>query len=82
MEIIRGYRITTSSSSKKQQGSVTVRTPEGAICAKLHSPYTKPINRVRNNLLSEERATLISQLRQCAIPEEDILAIVAIQPKG
>jgi hypothetical protein len=78
-EIIRGYKISNNNASRLQKASVTVRTPSGLICARVHSDHGKLLQRIRNSLLEPARAELIAQMSQAGCPPEDIFAIVAKQ---
>jgi hypothetical protein len=80
-EIINGLIVTASNASKKgaQRASVTVKTPTGAIAARIYSDHSKPLTYLRRWMLCDERLELIDKLQRAGLKQEDIDAIVAMK---
>lgn len=81
MEIIDGYFVTSSNSSKKQLGSVIVKAPNGAVAARVKTVSSNPLALIRKYLMCEERLELIRQLEVSKVPEETIAKIVEYKGK-
>ena len=78
-EIIRSFVVTSSNASKLQRASVTVKTPTGAIAARIYSDHSKPLVYLRRWMLCKERLELVDQLSRAGLKQEDIDAIVAMR---
>ncbi len=78
-EIIHGYSITSSNSSQKQPGSITIKNSDGQILARTRSNECKLLSKVRLWLQHPNRLDLIAQLQACNVQEEIIQEI--LKPK-
>lgn len=81
-EIFNGFTVTESNGSLKsgQRASVIVRNASGQVCARVKSGKGKLLQRMRRELLSEERKEIISQMKQTGVPDdviEDMLMLRA-----
>lgn len=77
------FTISNNNGSPKsgQRPSVIVRNASGQIHARLHSDKGRLLQRMRRNLLSEERATLIAQMKQTGVPDDVIAAMLSLKGK-
>lgn len=78
-EIIRSFVVTSSNASRLQRASVTVKTPTGAIAARIYSDHSKPLTYLRRWMLCPERLDLTDQLTRAGIAPDVIDAIVAMK---
>ncbi len=79
-EIINGYVVTSSNASKKgsQMASVSVKSPQGVLLARIYSERSQPLRFLRKWPHSNEAAQLIDQLARSGTPKEVIDAILSL----
>lgn len=77
MELIQNYRISSSNSSKVQQGSVTVKNDAGIIVARIKTDRSQPLRWLRSYPASKERKELVQALTASGVPPVVINAIVS-----
>lgn len=80
-ETFNGFTVTESNGSLKsgQRASVIVRNSSGQVCARVKADKGKLLQRMRRELLSEERKEIISQLKQTGVPDDVINDMLSLR---
>lgn len=78
---IAQYDVFNSNSNGKSKACVRVKH-EGVILAELWSEHSNPLKFLRVRPQSEERKSLVEQLRINEVPESDILLLLKLPPKA
>lgn len=75
-EIIANYSVSSSNSSKSQQGTVTVRNLSGEIVSRIRTARSNPLGFLRKWPLCPERLELESKLANAGVPANVIEQIL------
>jgi hypothetical protein len=76
MELIDGYTLTSTNSSAKQSGGVTVRDSAGVVVARVRYDGARVLNRIRTVYACKERQALIVQLQRAGVPNITVERII------
>jgi hypothetical protein len=76
-EQVKHYLISNNNSSKKQVASLTVKTMDGVILARIYSKSDRILQRVRRYAVLDERTELVEALKRAGVPDSDIAEIIA-----
>lgn len=82
-ETFNGFTVTESNGSLKsgQRASVIVRNANRQVCARVKSQKGKLLQRIRRELLGEERKEIISQLKRSGVPKDVINEMLSLRGK-